>query len=608
MHLKPPCIPENVPPCHIRHLHEKFRWLITEQNAYQALKHGPPEELKYCLTQVRYLPPSRTFEHIAKNPGFSLDHLKVLMDAFGDDDGFWEPRCIDDIIRVGSLETIEFLYGKRQERCTAYGLQYAAERGDAQMFKFLEANDSWANPPLGRRSWARIRRHEDVARYLYDELGLPITEAPRYDTLPSQRPILFLMNLDQFGYECSDDDLSTLLIHACHCGTLEQIERFSKRTPECREAYLVATRVERLDVLRFLLKHRSEEPDVYCFRAAVEKPVEFVRFFFEEAGMTVDVDLLEHASCAGRLDVVKYIVDLLPADARMDGPISKALYREHFEVAKFLHLKRRALWLRLPWSGKSSMDVVTFVIEHYADDLEMHAVNSVLVGNPPRSFDTFKYVVEGRHYSYTPSWSYTHEDPDLLRYVMTRKLVKVDREVIESAVFLGHVCILRILVQAMPEAFQRVFHRFDLRSLPALAFIRAKIPHAVTAAQMTKIISYHLTRTDSPYWFVANLQDLYPDCVLPEEHVTMAAQSDTITGLLLWEKAWTGGCPAKAMVAACQMRRYCLLKKFLEKMDMEDLAWRTALEVCVAVAQKDSTKQIQKTVEEALALFQAKKD
>ncbi|KAJ3102786.1 hypothetical protein HDU96_009528 [Phlyctochytrium bullatum] len=606
MHLRPPCIPKEVPARHFRYLHENFQWFITEHNAYQALTCGTPEEFKYCLTQLRFIDPYWMFEHLAKNLRLQLGHLKVLMDTFGDDDSFWEPRRIDLLIRAASSDMIEFLCRKLQERCSGEGL-------GAQILKFLVAKDPGVADRLDKSAlrsaiadgkveilkflhtfphlqsfWTSQLTNiacnygqEDAARYLYGELGLPITAIPFYTSLelPSEigTPNPVLMNLDHFGYDCSDNDFPGLFIHACHCGTLEQIERFSKRTPLCPEAYIVAIRFSRLEVLQFLRRHRSEEPDHSCLRMAVEKPVDFVRFFVEEAGMTVDVELLEHATSVGRLDVVKYICDLLPADTPLDRAISIALSQGHFEVAKFFHLKRRASGrLILSLTQKSSMDVVTFAIEHYAQNLDLRADNGHLDGYP--SFDTFKYIIEGRHLSYTASlWGYYFENPDIVHYVITRNLLKVDHVYFENVLNGGCVSHLRMLVRLMPNAFQKlVFHRHHLESLSALAFIRAEIPHAITPANITKIITAHLNHTMSPCWFVAYLLDLYPDCFLPEKHLTEAAANDTVAGLLLWEKIWPGGCPAKAMAAACHQNRYFLVKRFLEKMDPDDPAWTTA--------------------------------
>ncbi|KAJ3100274.1 hypothetical protein HDU96_010389 [Phlyctochytrium bullatum] len=620
--LEPKIMPSDVPTRHIRHLHEKFQFSISESTVLNVLSKGTPDELRYCLSQ--------------------LGQLKVLMEFFGDDDRFWTPSNLDNMAKYASVDMFEFLYEKRTERCTRAGLINAAVRGNPDVFKFLVRNYIAAVGKLDEGNllsaaeggnveilkWLRdfdyllpywtsklteaacAKGRKAAVRYLSGELGIPMKRVSFFSDIVVKgqlNPVLFA--LDEFGYGHLEPFpplmLRGIFREVCKLGTLEQIKHFSAQTPECPEALHHSTTAGRLDALRFLLEHRSERPDLYCMRCALDKPIEFVQFFIEEAGMDPTL-LLPYAAESERLDIVRYLYNHLPPDTPLDCAIDNALTGNHFEVSKFLHLKRPATGqLDAAINQNTTMDMATFMAEHYAGQLGPSALVGARDSPFLISFDIFKFLVERGYLASVPPLSteqLANCGPDFLEYVLAQGVHHHPTPDLMKVVILGgNISCLRVLARANPDGvatLPSVFLHWSLRTLP---FLSTVAPINVTPAVMTSIIQ----RRERPVADVGFLLDRYPDCVRPE-HLAVAAKTDTATALLLWRRAWKGGCPAAAMVEACKRGDVWLLKKFLKRLDEKDPEWKTALNECLAAARRVTGNDLElvNTIEEArTALF-----
>ncbi|KAJ3102316.1 hypothetical protein HDU96_009671 [Phlyctochytrium bullatum] len=629
--LEPRHMPHNVPTSHIRHLHEKFRFFISQSTVLDVLSKGTPDELRYCLSQVQFVPPGGM---ACKQ----LGQLEVLMEFFRDDDRFWSHANLDYMAKYASLEMLEFLYDKRPERCTEAGLRNAAARGDPEIFRYLVRKDIESSYMLDngvlysaagggsveilkllaefdhlRPHWtssvtetACAKGRADAVRYLSGELGIPMKEIPFFSDIVVNgqlNPVLFA--LDEFGYHDPDsvwrDMMQRMFRGVCEVGTLEQVKHFSAKTPACPEAFCSATKAGRLDVLRFLLEHRFERPRLDSMRCALDKPIEFVQFFIEEAELDPAL-LLPYAVERGRLDIVRYLYDHLPPDTPLDSAIVDALASNHFEVAKFLHLKRPASdRLYAVVKRHTSMDVATFMVEHYAAQLGPSALHGELGTLFVYDFDIFKFLVEGGHLqSFPPMTEFRvpniNTTPDFLEYVFARGIYPPSPKLISEVVEGGNISSLRVLARANPQAFATLTHEFPASSLPALPFLSTLSPVIATPDILTTTIE----NCGAPVAHVSFLLDRFPDC-FRAEHLAMAAKADTATALVLWRRAWKGGCPSAAMVEACRRRDGWLLRRFLEGLDEMDPEWRIALRECLAVVRKfKGNEELVKMIEEAL--------
>ncbi|KAJ3116390.1 hypothetical protein HDU96_009748 [Phlyctochytrium bullatum] len=637
-------------------LHERFGWPISEETTLDVMLHGTPKEFGYCLSQVRYISPSKLCSYIETLPDASMNlgHMKVMVAAFGIDDEFWIPYHLSTLMTQCSLEMAEYLYEQRDVRCCRAGLFEVAKRGNAELFKFLVEADSCAVVKLNvdvlsdaavggsveilkfLRQFSHLRKYWnsslanlacahgklDAARYLFDEIGLPITSvhyrtASKYTT---HNPVLY--NLDSLGHRFQDlNVLTAIFANACGQATLEQIARLSERTPSSPDAYTNAARNGRIDVLRFLHSHRAERPGHDCFSIAGMQSIEMMEFFFEEVGIRPYSAMLQGAARSGRLDHVKYLLNLMTAEESLDLATGIALRASHVDIAKYLFRRRNGSRPQNSSLGyRLSMDMIAFITEECAARLTRNDFDPYFLQQLEFNFDVVKYLIEDDSLAIPLDVStllgsdHTSRDPDLLQYVLAQGRYQICSTFVEAAVEKGNVSILRVLYRAFPEYFTASTFKYTGNSLPVLAFLSAVVPQVITPAVMTHVIS----NCRMPLTQVTFLLERHPECVIPEEHLSLAAEKDTASALLLWEKAWPGGCPAKAIVAACRSHRHFLLKRFFERMDLEDPAWGMAVNECMRITSvvskvtlgldrfivpKESTARV---VEHALALVNAR--
>ncbi|KAJ3100095.1 hypothetical protein HDU96_010448 [Phlyctochytrium bullatum] len=491
----------NIPTHFIRRLHEDFGWPITESLVTAVMTRGTPEDFRYCLGKA-FIPTydqdgiRRAFRY-GKRPW--LDNLKILFEAIGKDHQYWEPGNLDCLAKHGHLEMLEFLYENRKERCSRDGLSHAAQFGHADVFNFLTTNDAKALNKIdvkvlnsavdgGNVEILRILRklefpalegfwnsnltnhahtygRADVVRYLAEELGLPVTLV---DFSRSWRAHTFtfdkaLFDLEPFHYNCSDPNFSKpLFLEACRFGTFEQVARLSARVPEGRGAFNYAILGDRLDVLQYLHNNRHEEPDPHCLEKAVWQSFEIIKFLIEEVGMRPDLRTMAEAAARGSLNCVKFLYDYLPADVPLDDAISAAITVGEFEIAKFLHMKRRATGqMECKLSNyKTNMDVATFAVENYLSQVHVEVSMGRIKSMFFHQMDVLKYILEGGHLKdqelyevYDPQLYQLHEiDLDSFQYLLKSGCIHID----DADSLLTPSCLvsfMRALWKICPERF-----------------------------------------------------------------------------------------------------------------------------------------------------------
>ncbi|KAJ3115270.1 hypothetical protein HDU96_000892 [Phlyctochytrium bullatum] len=628
------------PTRHLRYLHENLGWPITESLVYVVMIRGTSEEFRYCLAQLPFISPTTWVDHRDEATKESwLGNLKVMLEVFGDDKRFWVPQNIDNLASHGHADMLEYLFEKREERCTEQGLCWAARSGNADVFRVLVMKDRKAAAKLNEealkeaayggsveilkllrtfshltRDWnsaltneACARSRADAVRYLCDELGLPITQVPygleQYIHPRSCQPNPVLFDLESFGYTSSHQELLTnLLYSACRWGTLEQVARFSARVSWRTNAFMYGR--DRLDVLRFLLENRPERPEPWTFfyLAIATAPLEVIQWSVDELGLKPDVKMLERAVIAGKFDIVVYLYNFMPSDVSLDGAFRFAVecrhFERHFEMVKFLHLKRRMTGqLQCNIEQVESIDLATFLIENYSSQFitrELYA--STLMRNS--SFDVVKYLIECGHMESLTTIEATRIGSlslDFAQYALRKQLFDSTWSLVKYGVDSGRVSILKILFDAFPENFTaqtvrsaskgNYSNESTLRgALQVLSFLSAKLPHLITPDILTNVLGSQGNDAQMiPQ--IAFLLNRHPDCVLPEVHLTMAAEKNTVSALLLWDR-WSGGCPAKAVEAACRRKDSWLLKRFLERFDAGDSTWKAVVKKCLTVAKR----------------------
>ncbi|KAJ3112486.1 hypothetical protein HDU96_004503 [Phlyctochytrium bullatum] len=517
-----------IPTHYIRRLHEEFGWPITELVFCDVMSRGTPEEFRYCLDKLKKV--HLTFDKNGLGNVFRyerrswLENLKILFEDIGDDDQYWEPENLDWLARHGHLKMLKFLYERRKERCTCDGLARAAEFGHVRVFEFLIAKDPKASSMI------------DVK-----------VLKPAIETGNPARWARWIRSLD-----------------------------LAPTFPSAQVPFVPPFEAIDSDVLQFLHNNRHEEPDANCLEEAAWQSFEVIKLLVEEVGMRPNVEVMRRAACSTRtrakLDVVKFLYDYFPADAPLNQVISVAITNGRFEVAKFLHMKRRITGL-MTWKLDEAvnMDVEMFAVENYLSQVNIDNAMGPVKSIHSDQMDVCKYIVEAGHLRHRELEDENTEiDLDSLRYLLKDGSVNVE-------LLLAHLRHYRdVSIEFCPERFtpQTVNELAETNRVPALRYLSHVAPHLFDSAAVDAIICFE--PSDAHTEQMRLILDRHSEHVKWHDHLAVAVQNNTTVAMLLWER-WPGGCPRKAMEVACRARNSKMLAKLLERIDAKGkLPWSSA--------------------------------
>ncbi|KAJ3100513.1 hypothetical protein HDU96_010307 [Phlyctochytrium bullatum] len=626
----------DIPTSYIRRLHGELGWPITNRIVYDVMTRGTSEEFRYCLGNV-FIPShdNNLIRHafmFGKRPW--LENLKILFEDIGSDDQYWGPDILDWLARDGNLEMLEFLYEHRKERCSREGISNAARFGHADIFKFLVANDVDALSkiddevldsavkggnvkilkllramPVLENQWtsdltnkAHMHVKVDAVRYLAAELGLPVTRVSFYDEAHVSTA---LFDLEPFHYDCADPNFyKPIFVKACRFGTLEQVARLSLRVPDCQlnDAYRHAINGKRLDVLHFLHENRDQQASPLSLSWSPSCSVEMWKFLVEKLGMRFDVWTLSNQVSSGRLDVIKYLYELLPADAPLDIAISEAIDHGQFEIAKFLHMKRRATRIRCCLSRHATnMDVATFAVENYLPQIDVDNAMNGIKSPCFHQMDVCKYILEGGYFRGDGADDRADGEADDIRegstvdldcfqYLLKAGFINVESLLARRLPF-REVSIMRALWEFCPELVttETVLAVVEMNCLPLLRYLSHVAPHLFDSSVVSEVLS--MKPSDAQLELVRLILDSHPEHVKWHDHLPATVETNTSVAMLLWER-WPGGCPRKAMEAACLAGNTMMLAKFLERMHPKDAEWKATVDKCLRIARKSASPDL----------------
>ncbi|KAJ3118563.1 hypothetical protein HDU96_000515 [Phlyctochytrium bullatum] len=604
----------------LRSLHEQLGWPVAQKLLPHILATAEPEEFRYYLERIRYLRPDMAAKMFSTSMKSWLPMLKVLHELQGDNDDIWVNSNWDELAKHGHGDMLEFLYENRHEGCTPNGLSSAARGGHVNVVKLLLSQGFKATQKLledavisenvemikfcrslpqlegfwttSLASYAAQYRCFKSLRYMWDEYGLGLQSLePLELSWQTETQLDIALYAIQEGAIPSPEQsgFKSLLTLVCKFGTLEQIEAISKlTTEECPEVFETCCSEGRLDVLMLLCRIRKENPPLSCLTAAAKSwKLDVVKYLVKTIGMDLTADLLYHVAYCGDLEMVRELVDRLPADevAGADA-LGAAIRGGHIEVAKFLHEKGLPVHTSLSEAitHMTSLDLFVFVIEESYYGYDTDPLES-------RAVEFFENIdITDQYFGYFSPMSpqttgFFYHVPDLIQ--LACKLGMIDYESDPSDVFrvdslrCFQILVSHYYVECNTKTAEDAAENGACRIIRYLSRLD---PSIFEPSVLTKAITARPGYNDSS--IVEFLLDKHPDCWVPDEHLTL--EPGTLeTALVLWTKIGWRACPRAVMVNACKQKLTGSLKACLQLMDPSSDVWKSAVEECLQVARSE---------------------
>ncbi|KAJ3117760.1 hypothetical protein HDU96_005725 [Phlyctochytrium bullatum] len=637
-------------------LHEELGWPITGDVVKNMATHGA-DAVRYCLERFPRCK-ADAVRGLVCSAACSVETLAVLNEFFPTAESLWSSSNWDSVAQSGSLPHLEWLYANRTEGCTAEIMNTLSLYPRPDVIEFLETKGferkpppAWVFPKLTGIPTPFFQTNTHWAWQMNTPLPVPMNTPLALQTIthPQAHPppefafgalrshhtvhapaLAFpsdsrnidagvILSAVENGEFIPVTQLYLALASATKSKGMETIKRLSDLTPQLTvdthdantaglNLYQIPATLGRLDVIRYFHANRSERPNSWVLRAAVEYGhIEVVRYLCENMGMQVTSDLFLSAP----LEVIPYLLDRLPASLGL--PIMWACSRESVELLRFLHKRGRGMVdLFNAFDSSKSLDVVEELLNVYGNQLDDVSLKDIVFRC---SFDAAKLVLEsetGKHRKVGLRNVLGSRNPDLIFYALENNRCYVEDAFYFPDSYFGpefpyhqylyddladpsHLSFLNLAAGTSNSMlFARLFARYPTQcttrtaelaarsgSLAIVLFLSKHAPRVMAESVVTNAIEGRCV-----FHIVEHLLRQFPACRNPRVHLEaatrvrkgmMAGDRPAVVTLLMGED-WDGACPTNLIMTACRLWDAELIRAFVEKANMDDEDWRSAVE------------------------------